>query len=236
MPLIAHKSFFASLLCKAVFAGALLADAQAQTSESRGDKIGEIHLAPGNGGARRWQVVSGGPLQIFKAPSVDAAVVTDVPPGTVLSSFGCEKASGEIWCRVRPFRGGKRGFATADRLAPAKGPDGLVATGIDDSDRRAKKRDFDATGSIACAQERGQAMGICKAGVARNTGGDATVAVTFANGFSRRLRFVHGEFLSANATMSGAGRDTDWRLENGIHVIRVDDQRYDIPDGFVFGN
>ena len=34
--------------------------------------------------------------------------------------------------------------------------------------------------------------------------------------------------------MSGVGTDTEWRRESGLHVIRVDDQRYELPDALVF--
>jgi len=108
--------------------------------------------------------------------------------------------------------------------------------GLDDSKRRARNRDFDATGEIPCAQEQGQALGKCRVAVARSDGGDATAVVTFPNGFARGHYFVHGEFVAASATMSGVGTDTDWRLESGLHYIRVDDQRYELPDALVFGD
>lgn len=108
--------------------------------------------------------------------------------------------------------------------------------GRDDSKARARRRDYDARGEVACAQEQGQQLGRCGAAVTRGTGGDAAVVVTFPNGFARTLYFVHGEFVSASATMSGVGRDTAWRLDGGLHVIRVDDQRYELTDVLVFGD
>lgn len=69
----------------------------------------------------------------------------------------------------------------------------------------------------------------------RGSGRDATVVVTFPNGFSRTLYFAHGAFISANPTISGAGTDTDWRIESPHHVIRVDDQRFELPGSLVFG-
>ena len=150
--------------------------------------------------------------------------------------MGCTEGVDAIWCDVRPFRGGARGFVPAAHLRPATGPDGVVPTGQDASKSRARKRDFDATGQIACAQEQGQSFGTCKASVARGDGGDATLVVTFPNGFARELFFVHGEFVRASATMSGVGTDKAWRLEGGTHLIRVDDQRFEIPRNFVFGD
>lgn len=113
---------------------------------------------------------------------------------------------------------------------------GASVASANDSKRKAAKKDFDAHGEVRCAQERGETLALCKASVARGTDGNATVIVTFSNGFARRLYFEARAFISANATMSGAGRDTDWALEDGRHLIRVDDQRYVVPDALVFGD
>ncbi|MEM9762018.1 MAG: hypothetical protein AAF968_05855 [Pseudomonadota bacterium] len=194
-----------------------------------------LMLAPADGGVRRWQVAPGADASIRRAASIDAPVVMQLPGGALLLNLGCEAVSGAMWCSVRPVRGGARGFTPASNLVPAIGPDGITPMGVDDSRRRAKRRDFDATAKIACAQEQGQSLGLCKAAVARGTGGDATVAVVFPNGFTRQLYFVHGAFVAASATMSGVGTDTDWRVEGARHIVRVDDQRYELPGDFVFG-
>ncbi|MEM8697592.1 MAG: hypothetical protein AAGF44_00380 [Pseudomonadota bacterium] len=191
-----------------------------------------LYQSPEDGGARRWEVVADS-ATLHAAPG--ASVIEDLGRGAVLSNMGCSKKAADLWCHVRPFRGGQPGFVRADRLAPAEGPDGITPVGVDDSRRRAGRGDFDASGRVPCAQERGQALGQCKLGVSRGQGGDATLVATFPNGFARRLFFVHGVFISASATMSGVGRDVDWRLEDGTHLIRVDDQRFEIPNALIFG-
>ncbi|WP_299773443.1 hypothetical protein [uncultured Tateyamaria sp.] len=103
---------------------------------------------------------------------------------------------------------------------------------IQTATKRAKSGQFDAQGQVRCAQEVGQALGACDASVARTTG-SAAVVVTFPNGFARMLTFSDGAFLRGNATMSGVGTDTDWQLTNGTYHIRVDDQRFDIPETLV---
>lgn len=113
----------------------------------------------------------------------------------------------------------------------ALGPMQLFA----DTVKRAKAGDFDASATIRCAQEQGQALGVCTAAVARDADGNATVVVTFANGFARTLYFEDRMFMRGSATMSGVGRDTDWEVADGVHLIRVDDQRFELPDALVFG-
>jgi hypothetical protein len=35
--------------------------------------------------------------------------------------------------------------------------------------------------------------------------------------------------------MSGVGTDTDWSLAAGMYSIRVDDQRFELPEALVVG-
>lgn len=99
---------------------------------------------------------------------------------------------------------------------------------------RARSGIFDAYGTVACAQEVGEALGTCNAAVARFA--DAAVAkVTFANGFSRLLIFSDREFMRGNSTMSGVGTDVEWQLSEGIFYVRVDDQRFELPEVLLFG-
>ncbi|WP_434052053.1 MAG: hypothetical protein RDA78_22740 [Roseibium sp.] len=190
---------------------------------------------PREGGVRRWEVAGSG-AQVFREPAKGADLVTTLDAGAVLQNRGCSESAGVVWCEVRSLRGDVRGNIVASQLRPVKGPDGIVATGLDDSRRRADRRNFDADDVIPCAQEQGQALGKCEAAVARGVGGDATVVVTFQNGFARKLYFLHGEFVKASATMSGVGTDMEWRFDKAIHHVRVDDQRFELPDRFVFGD
>ena len=97
---------------------------------------------------------------------------------------------------------------------------------------KAKSKDFDATEEVACAQEVGEDLGICSAEAAIQANA-AAVVVTFPNGFFRILTFEDGAFLRGNTTMSGVGTDTEWSLEDGLYRIRVDDQRFEIPETLI---
>lgn len=225
------KAIWLSVALVAVFAGAVAA--QSAKDGAPGD-AGVVPLAAKDGGPRRWRVTAPTGATLHTRPDRAADAAAEAAPGAVLSNMGCDTHGSEVWCDVRPFRGGPRGYAERQALAPAPGPDGAVPFGPNTSATRAAKRAFDAETQVACAQEAGQTLGQCAAGVARADGGDATVAVTFPNGFRRMLYFLQGEFVSASTTMSGNGRDIDWLRFDGMFVIRVDDQRYEFPESLVY--
>ena len=100
---------------------------------------------------------------------------------------------------------------------------------------RAKTGAIDDTGEVWCAQEVGEALHTCSVEIARS-GNAAAVVVRFPNGFVRILTFEDGVFLRGNATMSGVGTDTEWRLSKGLYEVRVDDQRFVLPEALVFGD
>ena len=108
---------------------------------------------------------------------------------------------------------------------------GQMATAIE----RAKSGTFDATGEVRCAQKVGRSMEICITTVAR-ANRSVVAIVTFRNGFSRQLMFSNGDFLRANPTMSGVGTDIAWELSGGTYFVRVDDQRFELPEALIVGD
>ncbi|WP_298843602.1 hypothetical protein [uncultured Roseobacter sp.] len=98
---------------------------------------------------------------------------------------------------------------------------------------RARSGAFEESGEVRCSQEVGQSPGTCDANVARS-GASAAVVVSFPNGFARTLTFSDRAFLRGNPTMSGVGTDTDWHRSDGVYHIRVDDQRFEIPETLIF--
>lgn len=119
-------------------------------------------------------------------------------------------------------------------LASAAILPGIVVGDMISAAKRAKAGCFDAMGEVACAQEIGQKLEACAAVVARVGSSEAAVVVTFPNGFARTLLFEDGVFVRGNPTMSGAGTDTAWRGSHGMHFVRVDDQRFELPEALVF--
>jgi len=202
-----------------------------------GQPQAKVPAAPEDGGPRHWKVTGvSTSLNMRDAPSTRGRVVARLEPGAILSNLGCQRAQGRVWCDVQPFRGGARGYVAAEFLAPAPDPfGGPPVRGMDDSSLRAGQGDFDASGQIPCAQYRGQPIRQCDFGVARAGGGDATVVVTLPDGFRRALFFTRGEFIGADASQAGGGFQTSARKEGDLFLIRVDEERYEIPEAIIFG-
>ena len=89
---------------------------------------------------------------------------------------------------------------------------------------------------VLCAQTRHQILGECEAIAVQREDVTVSVVVTFSNGFKRTLFFEGYAFVRADPTMSGVGTDTDWRIKDGRYLIRVDDQRYELPVEFVLSD
>lgn len=194
-----------------------------------------VPASPDDGGPRNWVVTGVSTvLRLRAGPSVTAEVVGGYPPGTILDNLGCRVSEGRIWCDVQELGGGPRGFVAGSFLQPAISPDGSARMGPDDSATRAGQGDFDATGSIPCAQVVGQPMGSCEFGVARAGGGYATVVIQRPDGRTRTLYFRMGRAIGADTSEADPGEFRVTR-EADLNFIRVGSERYEIPDAVILG-
>jgi hypothetical protein len=192
--------------------------------------------APEDGGPRNW-VVSGvsSALNLREQPSATAAVVASFKNGTILDNLGCQQAGDRTWCDVQQLGGGPRGYVSAEFVKPAVSPDGSVKTGPDDSALRAGQGEFDATGPLPCARYAGQPMGQCEFGVARAGGGYATVVITHPDGFIRTIYFRMARAIGADTSQADGYPEFSAIRENGMHLIRIGDERYEIVDAVILG-
>jgi len=219
------------LLCAAI------ATVQAGAGQLAGASAAkDVPAAPEDGGPRNWQVTGfSSALNLREQPTTAAKIITTYTPGTILDNFGCQRADGRIWCDVQQLGGGPRGYVAAEFLKPAVSPDGSVATGPDDSAPRAGQGDFDAEGGIPCAQYPGQPMTECNFGVARTGGGYASVVITKPDGRTRAIFFRMGKPIGADTSEADGYPEFRATKENDLHLIRIGNERYEIPDAVVLG-
>lgn len=224
---------------RCMLAGVVMAALSPWSARVLGDETASaaaVPAAPEDGGPRNWEVSGvSGALNLREQPSSTAAVVATLANRTILDNLGCTRAEDRVWCDVQPLGGGPRGYAAAGFLKPAVSPDGSVATGPDDSALRAGQGDFDASGNIPCAQHRGQPMAQCDFGVARAGGGYATVVIKQSDGRTRAIFFRMGKPIGADTSEADGEAAFSASRENDLHLIRVGNERYEIPDAVVLG-
>jgi hypothetical protein len=197
---------------------------------------GSVPAAPEDGGPRNWQVsTAAAAVHLREQPSRTSRSLARIVPGTILDNLGGQRAGNEIWCDVQRLGGGPRGYVAAEFLKPAVSPDGSVAVGPDDSAHHAGQGKFDAIGTVPCAQRSGQPTTHCKFGVARAGGGYATVVITRPDGRTRAIFFRMGIPVGADTSQADGYRKFKAGKESDLHLIRVGDERYEIPDAVVLG-
>jgi len=103
------------------------------------------------------------------------------------------------------------------------------------SSERAGQGQFDASGNIPCAQSKGQPMGQCHFGVARDGGGSATVVVTRPDGRKRAIFFEKGKAISADLSQADGNMAFHATKHGDVYKIQAGDERYEIPEAVVFG-
>ena len=100
---------------------------------------------------------------------------------------------------------------------------------------RAGKGEFDATGKIPCAQHAGQPTVQCDFSVARQSGGYATVVVTKPDGMKRAIFFRRGIPAGADTSQADGYGEFRYEKEGDLHLVRIGEERYEIPDAVVTG-
>lgn len=150
--------------------------------------------------------------------------------------------SGDYKVRVFLVRAAARRGETANfRLemiiagaAHAAAPGAAPAARASASERAGEGK-FDANGMIPCAQHAGQPMGQCRFGVARGPGGEAAVAITLLDGRTRFIFFQGGKAVGADTSEADGNKPFSVRREADLNMIRVGDERYEIPDAVPLG-
>lgn len=90
---------------------------------------------------------------------------------------------------------------------------------------------------IPCSRLRGQPMGTCGVLLQKTGQGNAELQVTHSDGMERELVFRNGTFTGCQSGQQGCGDLTvQVRKEDQLRLLRVGNERYEIPGNMVLGN
>ncbi len=87
---------------------------------------------------------------------------------------------------------------------------------------------FTATAEVPCAPIAGQPTHACGAGVVRGASGAGVVWIAMGSG-DRSITFEGGAPVSSNGGAVMVEKLSD------LFLIRIGDERYEVPEAFVFG-
>ncbi len=148
---------------------------------------------------------------------------------------GTLPASGDYSIRVYMMRSAARRDEVANYRLQVSITAGDVQSAGASSDALVAGTDYNATGMVPCAQVKGQPMGQCAFGVIRKGNGTATVVITWPDGRTRAIFFEAGKAVGSDASEADGGPFSAER-EADLNMIRVGDERYEIPDTVVLGD
>jgi hypothetical protein len=111
----------------------------------------------------------------------------------------------------------------------------MIVTSSDaDGDALVKGTNYNATGEIPCATTVGQPTSYCSFGVVREGNGSGLVTVTKPDGRTRTIFFENGEATGYDVNQADRG-EFSAEKQGDLNVIRIGQERYEIPDAVIFG-
>jgi hypothetical protein len=206
---------------------------------ARRDEVAAYALGIGLGGPDFADSLAGGPdwwavsitpgsaLNIRSGPATRHAVVGRAQNGEVMQNRGCRMTGPDRWCSIRTYGAGVQGWVAGRYLVEAAAPatpempaGGPVGNG----------GPFDATGFVACAAAASAPMRSCPFGVVREGPGNAGVWIALGGGVERQILFEGGVPVATNLdAVPTSERSGD------LTLVRIGEERYEIPDALVNG-
>ena len=197
---------------------------------SLGISLGRPEFADGlSGGPDYWKVSAGGgsELNLRAGPSTRYEAKGNLRNGEVVQNRGCRLTGSERWCAIRAAHSGITGWVAGRYLVESAAPrrpsvaeGGPVGNGAP----------FDATGFVPCAAHPDQPMRQCPFGVIREGPGNAGVWIALGGGEERQILFEGGTPVTTDSPETLSFEKT-----GDLFVIRVGDERFEIPDAVVSG-
>lgn len=186
-----------------------------------------------SGGPDFWEVAgldTSSRLNLRLAPSTSARIIASLGAGTILRNQGCLISEGRRWCAVQGAKDSAvKGWVAGKYLAESS------SLGEEIGDILVPGTEFDATGVFPCARNKGQPMGSCEFGVVRQGNGDGYVNVVWPDGGHRIIFFEAGSPVTFDANEAEQDVNMTVRKELDLFMIRIGEQRFEIPEAVIFG-
>jgi hypothetical protein len=176
-----------------------------------------------NNGANYFNVFEPG-----KVPGSDEALFIGANNGNRYK--GTLPSSGNYLVRVFLMRSAARHNEVANYRLQIN----IAGSGESGSAAQMPGTNFDATGNIPCSMGRGQPTGSCAFGVTRKGNGTANVTVTKPDGRTRVIFFERGKAIGTDTSQADRGNFRPSK-QGDLSIIRIGQERYEIPDAVVFG-
>lgn len=144
---------------------------------------------------------------------------------------GTLKKSGDYRIRVYMMRSAARRNEVANyRLEMIVSGNGSSGGG----DALVPGTNYNATGNIPCSMGGGQPTTSCRFGVVREGNGNGMVTVTKPDGRTRTIVFENGKATGYDQSQADRGRFSASK-QSDLNIIRIGQERYEIPDAVIFG-
>lgn len=145
---------------------------------------------------------------------------------------GTLKQSGNYRIRVYMMRSAARRNEVANyRLEINVAGTGSTSSG---GDATVPGTNYNATGNIPCSIGGGQPTTSCPFGVIREGKGNGTVTITKPDGRKRVIFFQSGKAIRYDQSQADRGTFSASR-QGDLTIIRIGQERYEIPDAVIFG-
>ncbi len=170
-------------------------------------------------------------FNVLPPGSSDVAIHTGSTSGNEFS--GTLSATGDYTVRVYLMRSAARRDETANYTLDVN-ITGAAKSGAADDDAKVPGTDYHATGDIPCSMGEGQPMGQCPFGVKREGNGTGMVTVTKSGGRTRVIFFENGRATGYDMSQADPGKFSAEK-QSDLNIIRIGDERYEIPDAVIQG-
>ncbi|HHP7230151.1 MAG TPA: hypothetical protein ACFCUY_04755 [Xenococcaceae cyanobacterium] len=145
--------------------------------------------------------------------------------------------SGDYKVRVYLMRSAARRNEVANyrlEMIIAEPGNGASASESPDGDALVEGTNYNATGDIPCAMATEQPTGFCPFGVTREGNGTGMVTITKPDGRTRAIFFENGEATGYDMAEADSG-EFNAEKQGDLSIIRIGQERYEIPDAVIFG-